>query len=148
MRNSILFALINFLFIVIMTSCSTTQKPINLSFSEFTIGSGGGATGLFSGFTIDSTCKLYQWNGRKLKDNMSELKTLKADTAILIEDIIIKSNLIDFNFEKPDNFYRFFQIKTTKKENYIVWGLASDTDNTNNLNEIYDKIMSIINNNK
>jgi hypothetical protein len=111
------------------------------------IGSGGGATGLFSGFTIDSLGKLYKWNGRKLKDNLTELKTLQSDTAMLIEDIIIKSKLIDLNFQKPDNFYRFFQIKTNTKENYIVWGSSSDSDSTKNLNEIYEKIMSIINNN-
>ena len=128
-----------------MTSCSTTQKSINLSFSEFTIGSGGGATGLFSGFTIDSLGKLYKWDGRKLKENLTELKTLQADSAMLIEDIIIKSKLIDLNFQKPDNFYRFFQIKTPTKENYIVWGSSSDSDSSKNLNEIYEKIMSIIN---
>jgi hypothetical protein len=130
-----------------MTSCSTTQKSKNLSFSELSIGSGGGATGLFSGFTIDSLGKLYKWNGRKLKDNLTELKTLHADTAVLIEDIIIKSKLIDLNFEKLDNFYRFFQIKTSTKENYIAWGSSSDSDSSKNLNEIYEKIMSIINNN-
>lgn len=146
-KKSLLFLLF-ISFFILMTSCSSTIKTIKYSFSEFSIGSGGGATGFISGFTIDSSGKFFQWNGRLLKDNIKEMTDYNNDSVKAIEEIIEKSNLIDINYNKPDNFYRFFKIKSIDKENYLAWGLGADSDTTKNLNEIYEKIISIINNSK
>ncbi|MCX7737543.1 MAG: hypothetical protein N2319_12630 [Candidatus Kapabacteria bacterium] len=143
-----LFFVIYSIIIILMTSCSSTQNNEKLSFSEFSIGEGGGATGMISGFTIESSGKLFQWRGRLKKDTLKELKKLDSDTLKFIEDIITKSNLIDLKYEKPENFYRFINIKMNEKENYLVWAPYFQSDTTTNLNEIYEKIISIINNSK
>lgn len=139
---------IHLIIIILMTSCSSTQNKEKLSFSEISIGNGGGATGFMNGFTIDTKGQVFQWNGRTIKDNLIELHTIHKDSLDIIFEIVRKSNLIDLKFEQPNNFYRLLQIKTDKKENYIVWGLNANSDTTKNLNETYEKIISIINNSK
>lgn len=145
-----MFKILTFLFFIIylftfMSACSTINKSSEPIFLELIIGSGGGSTGFINGFTLDSSGRVFQWNGRTINDNQVGFHSIKNDSINKIFEIVKKFNLMELKYEQPDNFFRLLQFKTNENVNYIAWGLNSDSDTVKTLNEIYESIILIIN---
>lgn len=113
-----------------------------------TYGSGGGVTGLYDGYYIDSLGTVSSWSGRTFAT--SEKKTLGRLTEKEISEMTsaIKDNhLLDISHRQNGNITTYFIFrKTGGEQTTISWpGFAPDKKISEELNSFYKKFLSIIN---
>lgn len=125
-------------------SCSTCQKESKLIFTRFVVGSGGGATGISTGFIIDSSGNVYKWMGKPDISLAEKLDPLCDKEINEINQIISSYDLINMKYENIGNFYNFFNLFFNDKSNYIVWQSTANDKNDKLLAELYNKILKII----
>ena len=140
-----IFSIISLIFFVLF-SCSTMQKSIEMHFIKIIIGSGGGASGLQNGYTIDSTGNLYSWKGRIMEENLKHIGSISKDTLSNIWELIQTNKLMELEYQFPHNNSIFIKIESINKKNYIVWNPDEKNDTTKLTNEVFNEIKSIINN--
>ena len=131
-------------FSISLFSCSTCHKDSTLIFSRFVIGSGGGATGISTGFIIDSSGNVYKWMGKPDISIAEKLDPLCDKEIDEINQIISSNDLFNMKYENIGNFYNFFNLFFNDKSNYIVWQSTANNDNDKKLSELNKKILKII----
>lgn len=123
--------------IVIMGCCST---KCGCKLTEFHIswGEGGGATGRWSGYTIDSKKKeLTKWSGLVKEENAKHQKKLCKSKLKTIFKEIEKNDLINIKYQEPANMSHYIKITTAGKTNVILWNPNLETEITTKLNNLY-----------
>jgi hypothetical protein len=109
----------------------TSKITVNTGIEEITFGSGGGFTGAIKSFKLNTSGKLFENDTVIIK--VSSKKTI---------ELFNKAELLkDFEFNRPDNLYRFIEIKTKEKTNRIVWAFGSMEIDKKAL-ELYDSLIS------
>ena len=119
------------LLLVMLNSCATSKIVVNTGIEEITFGSGGGFTGVVKTYKLTSCGKLFE-DDTELKKVSSKKRFELFKQAKVLKDV-------DFN--RPDNLYRFIEIKTKEKTNRIVWSFGSMEIDKNAL-ELYDSLIS------
>jgi hypothetical protein len=84
-----------------------TKGYVNTGIEEITFGSGGGFTGVVKTYKLTSCGKLFDDDTELEK--VSSKKTFELFTQAKV--------LKDVDFNRPDNLYRFIEIKTKEKTN-------------------------------
>lgn len=109
--------------------------------TEYTIswGEGGGATGRWSGYTIDSKEKeLTKWSGMMQEQNPTHLKKLCKSKLKATLNEIEANDLINVNYQEPANMSHYIKITTAGKTNVIIWNPNLENELTTKLNKFYD----------
>ena len=119
------------LLLVMLNSCATSKIAVDTGIEEITFGSGGGFTGVVKTYKLTSCGKLFE-DDMELKKVSSKKRFELFKQAKVLKDV-------DFN--RPDNLYRFIEIKTKEKTNRIVWSFGSMEIDKNAL-ELYDSLIS------
>ena len=145
LKATIIFAV--FILGLMLFSCSSANNGNIPAFKKFLIGNGGGATGMMTGYLIDSTGDLYSWNGRSMEDNLRKISQFDNEKITELNDLLLNNGIYEYDYQKPYNIYHFMKITTETKENYIVWNPSFDNDSIKFNNQIFEKIMNLIENN-
>lgn len=124
--------------------CSPQNVEKHLKFTEMTVVSGGGATGFWSGFKIDSLGNLYQLSGFSVNLKDSLLRQLKQSDLKKIERIIIDNKLESMNYQLPGNISRKITILTESKQNIIIWNPFAESEEAKKLDFVFDKIIGLL----
>ena len=119
------------LLLVMLNSCATSNIAVNTGIEEVTFGSGGGFTGVVTTYKLIACGKVFEKNTELKK--VSSKKTFELFKQAKV--------LKDLDFNRPDNLYRFIEIKTKEKTNRIVWSFGSMEIDKNAL-ELYDSLIS------
>ena len=114
-----------------LNSCATSKIAVDTGIEEITFGSGGGFTGVVKTYKLTSCGKLFE-------DDTELKKVSSKKTFELFKQAKV---LKDLDFNRPDNLYRFIEIKTKEKTNRIVWSFGSMEIDKNAL-ELYDSLIS------
>jgi hypothetical protein len=109
--------------------------------AEFQIswGEGGGATGRWTGYTVDSKSKeLTKWSGMIQEQNPTYIKKMCKHKLKKISEEIELKDLLNTNYQEPANMSHYIKITTTDKTNVIIWNPNLQTELTTKLNKFYD----------
>ncbi|MFH0864776.1 MAG: hypothetical protein V1904_01180 [Bacteroidota bacterium] len=104
--------------------CSCGIFKYKIPYDKVVFGKGGGFTGKYDEYFIDSKGALYK------KDPSSAAYTLmKSITSKQIKDVfkdIKKNNLYEVAFNNPYNYSYYIELYKGDKSNRIVWGNANN----------------------
>jgi hypothetical protein len=123
--------------IILIGCCSS--KCGKLKEFQISWGEGGGATGRWTGYTIDSKTKeISKWSAMIQEQNPSHLKKIcKSDLKKIFEEIELK-DLVNTNYQEPANMSHYFKITSSGKSNVILWNPNLQNELTTKLNKFYD----------
>lgn len=115
--------------LIIMNNCKSAAPNENPVPHDFLIsfGSGGGFTGMWHGYLIDSTDSIFKWEGRfqeqKITRHVEEKEDVKVSTELKkdIFDRVKLLRLIEIQKEEPSNMTNYIRIRYNSKENVILW---------------------------
>jgi hypothetical protein len=133
--------LLTFIFIIFMgcKSCDNYPKDFFIS-----VGSGGGATGMWSGYLLDSNGTVFKWQGRQQDENPMEYQKLPKDGIKSIWTNIKQMNLIETLFKEPSNMSKSISFGYDGKKNTIIWGNNPTDSMAIKFNKLYDFIFNIL----
>lgn len=147
MKLELLLAVLCLLYAGCSNKDAAKNSPVMPGYT-ITYGSGGGVTGLYDGYYIDSTGTVSSWSGRTFAT--SERKTLGRLTEKEISEMtsaITDNHLLDISHRQNGNITTYFVFrKTGGEQTTISWpGSEPDKKISEELNSFYKKFLSIIN---
>ena len=119
------------LLFVLLNSCATNKMLEKTGVEEINFGHGGGFTGELKTYKLTAKGKLFEKG--------TEIKTLDSKTTLKL--FKQAKELINLDFQKPENMYSFLEIKTKDKTNRIVWADAS-TAVDKRVVELYNELLT------
>jgi len=134
-----------FLFYGSILSCqnqSQTPDPSAVTKSKtlLVLGSGGGFTGLWTGYEIDTLGNVYSWQGESADSSEKKLSfKLSAEKLQHVIGIISDEKLIQNEENSPGNFSYLIKIKSGKM---AIWNNQSKS--ADYLSESYETLLSVI----
>ncbi len=128
-----LFILGDLLYLSCLSVRGKKDYPEDLKIS---FGSGGGSSGEWSGWTIDSIGNVYSWKGGVQEENTKLIYSLNKRIMENLWKEIADSNLMDIKYGKPGNFSKYIKIKANGKTNTILWNPHSNDNIINKLNSV------------
>jgi hypothetical protein len=118
-------------------SCSSVKSkedyPEDLRIS---FGSGGGSSGGWSGWIIDSIGNVYSWKGGVQEENTKFIYSLNKKIMGNLWKEITDINLMGIKYQEPGNFSKYIKIKANGKTNTILWNPYSKDEIINKLNAL------------
>ena len=123
---------ISVLFLLNASNCSKTTE-----FKEIKFGEGGGFTGAFTEYEIQTNGDVFRNNS--LNKEHTKIKTLDKSDLKQIQNGINKISADDYNFNHPGNIYYF--IETDNKK--ITWGDPSFSE-PKEAKKLYEQLNKII----
>jgi|GEM_PF-1596159 len=127
--------------IILASCCSCNNIPVNFTVE---IGSGGGFTGMWSGFTLEANGQVKSWNGKMQGENPKEYQALKNDKMRQIHGKIKSSKILDLHLQEPGNMTKYLKITLDGKQNILLWDYSRNDSLTKNLNEVFDYILTTL----
>jgi hypothetical protein len=130
--KSLLIAFFPLLTLSCTTSGTTSEHarapvPADL---KITVGSGGGISGLWKGYSILASDSVLEWEGKSVGDNVRFAGRLSPDTLALWWDAIRDQRLLD----RPSrtlaaNFVQLISVSAGGTEHIFMWepGIQADT---------------------
>lgn len=104
------------------------------------LGSGGGFTGLWTGYELDTLGNVYSWQGESADSSEKKLSfKLSSEKLQHIRSIISDEKLIQTEENSPGNFSYLIKIKSGKN---AVWNNQSKS--ADYLSESYETLLSVI----
>ena len=152
LSNTILIELV-FLTLTAMflTSCSSSKSNItsdsNINYPKdliIEIGSGGGFTGKWAGYSLLDNGKIISWNGNKQGANPKDYQKLDQKTIQFIWQKIIDSKVLDIKLQEPGNMSKSIKIMANGKLYFFVWDYSRKDNITNDLNILYQFIFNTL----
>jgi hypothetical protein len=122
----------------------TTELP---SSYNIVIGSGGGFTGMYSGYYIDTLGNISKWDGRVFSDkNLKYISTLNSEQLIKISKLVADKNVLNTSYNKLGNVSSSIQIIFKNLSHSISWTGFEPSDSVPvNIREFYSMLRKIIN---
>jgi hypothetical protein len=128
---------------LILLGCKSVNVEIPKNYNIL-IGSGGGSTGLWEGYIIQSDTQILSWKGRKAGDNPTFLKNYTNEFPKKIWEIVQKDSLSNVKYQNPGNLSYIIKISVNDSINTIIWDPFLKNDTINKLNASYEKILKLI----
>jgi hypothetical protein len=138
MRIKIIAYLVLLIPLTIIGCCSSICGG-KLTEYQISWGSGGGVTGKWNGYTINSKTKeLTKWSGMIQEKNPEHLKKMCTSKLKTIYQEIEKSGVTTTIYQEPGNMSRYIKITTPGFTNTIIWNYNLQSDLATKLNKFYD----------
>lgn len=137
MNKYFLLTMVAILGTLIYLSCSSLKskknypEDLNISF-----GNGGGFTGIWKGWTVDSVGNVYSWMGKVQEENARRIGFTDNKVMETLWKEIKEGNLMNIKYQEPGNISKYIKIKANGKINTILWNPYSN-------GEIIDKLNSV-----
>jgi hypothetical protein len=127
--------------------CSSTRQEQHAEL-PFTIilGSGGGFTGLYEGYVIDSTGRVMRWKGRTFDGaEHTRQAVLDDDQRKEVQRIVAETGILGAEFSERGNMTSFLTFHLPTGEHRISWhGGAPGPGVPANIREFYNRIREFL----
>jgi hypothetical protein len=140
----------NFTFVYLLSllllGCSHTQDISN-SFNV-TLSSGGGFTGMYSGYHIDTSGTISRWEGRTFNfASLNPVGNVTSDKLKQMNTKIIELEIMNVQYKKSGNISSSISISTNNFQHTVSWvGIEPERDVPEKIKEFYFYINNLINN--
>lgn len=110
------------------------------------VGSGGGFSGSYEGYLIDSLGQIFNWSGKTFSTaDLASIGELNEDEIQTVKTSINDSNILNTSFKEHGNVTTFIRLKNSKFEYSVSWiGLDPDNKVPENIRELYSRLKKII----
>lgn len=132
-----------YLFLAIFLSCSSkktvTGKQEQMSYMDktLTFGSGGGFTGLFSGYKIEGNGNVSSWSKKiNMPNEESYLYKASEDSIRMLFEKIDATGFRKIRYSDPGNFSYFISLKEPDTVFTVTWSNNSLPEEVMQLNEL------------
>lgn len=138
--------LIIFSLIALCPGCSSTRPPQGALPFTIVLGSGGGFTGLYEGYVIDSTGRINQWRGRTFASaEFVAGPLLDDDGREEIQRIVAETGILSVEYRKSGNMISFVTFHRATGEHRISWnGVEPGPDVPAPAREFYDRLRGFL----
>ncbi|MCA9735330.1 MAG: hypothetical protein H6696_03770 [Deferribacteres bacterium] len=136
------------LVLAIFIACTGNHENKNSDSSppdDLTIvfGEGGGITGLWQGYTIESDGSVLTWQGRVAEANPTAAGKISEEALSRLWQSINENKIFTQSGTEPGNITRFLRITSKKQKKQLNWA-QSVNDKTSELNQFYDLCREIV----
>lgn len=136
--------IIAFVISLCFTCCSHSINSTN--YFNITLSSGGGFTGMYNGYYIDTLGNISSWEGRIF--DMAGLKPVGKLTPDKLKELNTKINekeILNIQYKKPGNIFSSISFKTAIITHAISWsGYEPEQDVPEKIKEFYSYIKTLI----
>ncbi|MBU1422962.1 MAG: hypothetical protein KKG06_07240 [Bacteroidetes bacterium] len=147
---------INFIFISIILfnligCCSSKDQSPKQTTAQtakynIVIGSGGGFTGIYSGYYIDTLGNITSWEGRVFADtNLKYITTLSREQLDKISKLVLDKNVLNTNYKNSGNISSYIQLSCKNLKHSVSWsGFEPNESVPVNIREFHSQLRKII----
>jgi hypothetical protein len=89
------------------------------------IGEGGGFTGEWNGYTVDSTGSVFSWKGAKAEENSQRASNLKATQLHELWNTIANGHFFEIDASGTGNMTQFMTVSANGKVHRVSWAKPS-----------------------
>jgi hypothetical protein len=147
LKSYLIYAMVFTSVIMIFPSCASSKKEsknIPVDF-QLKFGSGGGFTGMWSGFMIQHDGKVQKWDGKMGSEKYQEFGILPNATLANILEEIKKNKIMLINHLKTGNITMSISLTLDSLENNILFTSESTDDTSKLLQSFYRNLDSTVN---
>lgn len=109
------------------------------------IGEGGGFTGQWTGFTVDSSGAIFSWRGQMAEQSQKQYARFSSRRFNELWQKIADAHFFDIDTSGTGNMTQFMIVSANGKVHRTSWAKASETDSPNTpVQCIYDSCRAII----
>ncbi len=116
----------------------------NFVFTRLQIVQGGGFTGMYYGYIIQSDGKVFKCEGKETCDSVNIFKTLTPKEIRDLNEIIVQYKLLELDYQSPHNISRKMILNFGSSTKIFIWNPFSKDSIEEKLSEIYEKIESFV----
>ncbi|MCB0688108.1 MAG: hypothetical protein KDC53_16335 [Saprospiraceae bacterium] len=128
MRLKVLPAFSGIIFIAMTLGCKTVPfAPGNYTKDYLIVGDGGGFTGLETKYFITIEGDVYKQMGQDTV--LSKMESIDPKIVRQAMHSLEDLNMLAYDYQHPDNVYKFLTMHLDDRENKVVWGGSDDTVN-------------------
>ncbi|MDP2207279.1 MAG: hypothetical protein Q8K98_00715 [Bacteroidota bacterium] len=111
------------------------------------IGTGGGFTGIYNGYYIDTIGNISSWEGRIFTNtNLKYITTLSREQLDKISGLVLDNDVPGTNYKNSGNIYSFIQLSYNNFKHSVSWsGFEPDESVPTNIKEFHSQLRKIIN---
>jgi hypothetical protein len=126
---------------------SLKQSAELTSSYNIVIGSGGGFTGIYSGYYVDTLGNISKWEGRVFTDkNLKYITTLSREQLTKISELVSNKNVLNTSYNKSGNISSSIQFSSKNLKHSVSWSGFEPTDSVPvNIREFHSMLKQIIN---
>lgn len=129
-----------FLFACILLSLTACGDQLAIKF-----GDGGGFAGAVNSYSIDAERNINKVN--VLNNSKEAVGTISKQQAKAALKLIKSANLLELDYNKPRNVYKFLELTKGDKTNYIAWPSTEKSEEVAIFNELHQILtQSIVSN--
>ena len=110
---------------------------------RLTIGTFGGITGLWEGFTIQNDFKVYHWKGNFKNENSKLIAEFNSEIILKIIEMAKEKNFIGMTKEKPGNLSRLLEFDLNGEKSIAIWEYPS-FNNKSDIDDFFEYVMELI----
>lgn len=135
-----------YLLLLLLWGCSHTQD-ISSCFNV-TLTSGGGFTGMYNGYYIDTSGTISRWEGRTFNlASLNPVGNLTSDKLKQMNTKITELEILKVQYKKSGNISSSISISTNNFQHTVSWvGIEPERDVPEKIKEFYFYINNLINN--
>lgn len=131
-----------FVCFLLLLSCKAQEyTPEDFPKAQFLFGTGGGFTGHVKTYTLLENGQIFFENSLKKNSEQMNKVDLKACKQVFNQAKAL--NLMEIDYKKPGNMYRFIEYKSKGQSNRVVWSEGQDTVPTG-IGSLYKKLLKLI----
>lgn len=125
---------------------SLKQSAEPTSNYNIVIGSGGGFTGIYNGYYIDTVGNISKWEGRIFAENkLKYIITLSHEQLNKISKLVSDENVLNTSYHKSGNISSSIQFIYKNFKHSVSWSGFEPTDSVPvNIREFHSKLRKII----
>ncbi len=111
------------------------------------IGAGGGFTGIYSGYYIDTLGNISSWEGKVFTDtNLKHINTLSREQLEKLSELVLGNDIVGTNYKKSGNITSYIQLSQNNFKHSVSWsGSEPDESVPANIREFHSQLKKIIN---
>ena len=128
------------MFAQFLSSCGSCCKyPKDLTVE---IGSGGGATGMWTGYSLGEKGRVTSWCGKTQGANPVEYKEISKRKIQSIWNRINEAKVSELKLQEPGNMSKYLKLFADGKQNILLWDYSRHDSTTEDLNVLFKYIYS------
>ena len=136
-----------------LVGCGSSKEKSLKQSTELTssynivIGSGGGFTGIYGGYYLDTLGNISKWEGRVFSDkNLKYISTLNPEQLHKISKLISDKDVLNTSYNKSGNISSSIQFSSKYLTHSVSWSGFEPTNSVPiNIREFYSTLRKIIN---
>jgi hypothetical protein len=121
--------------------CSCYDFPKDLTVE---LGSGGGATGMWTGFSLDGNGQVNSWSGKTQGAEPKDYQEISKKKIQSIWDRFNEAKVSELKLNEPGNMSKYLKITANGRQNIFIWDYSRKDSTTENMNMLYKFIYNTL----